>query len=209
MHHPGGRSYPSDRGQFVSDVFGVVGVPGGPAILVGFLSQTQAFGQLEITLKEDPASLHLWEDADQLLLEPGGSFSTDWACLLPLDMTLPDPLGDYLDLYAEVNHARVPDAAPVGWSSWYHYFQDITFDELMMNLNWVVEQNQELPLELVQLDDGFQSDVGDWYSFSESFPDGVSPAAAQISSNGLRQVSGWPRSLFDAVRVYSMITLNG
>ncbi len=186
MHHPGGGSYPGDRGHFVSDVFGVVGVPGGPAVLVGFLSQNQAFGQLEITLNEDSAALHLWEDADQLLLEPGGTFSTDWACLFPLDMTLPDPLGDYLGLYAEVNHARVPDAVPVGWSSWYHYFQDISFDELIKNLNWVAEQNQKLPFELVQLDDGFQADVGDWYGFSESFPDGVSPAAAQISSKGLR-----------------------
>lgn len=186
MHNPTARKYPTSRGHFVSDLFGVVGSPGEIAFLIGFLTQKQAFGQLEIALNKDPAGIRLWQDTDRVLLLEGQTFSTDWAILQPIDSGEVDSLEPYLSLFAQVNGARNDGFVPVGWCSWYHYFQDITEEALLNNVTWISNQNDKFRFNLIQLDDGFQAEVGDWYRFSTGFPEGVTGAASEIRDFGFR-----------------------
>lgn len=186
MHKATAASLPRDRGHFLSDMFGVTGRPGGPALLLGFLSQRQAFGQLEARLHDFTACLRLWEDADGLLLEEGVVFSSDWACLQPLDMQAAEPVSRYFSQLGKENKARTFSSVPAGWCSWYHYFQNITEKDVLENMDWIARRGEVLPLELVQLDDGFQSDIGDWYTFSSGFPDGPGRVARKIRAAGLR-----------------------
>jgi alpha-galactosidase len=39
-------------------------------------------------------------------------------------------------------------------------------------------------VELVQIDDGFEANVGDWFDFAPTFPDGVAPLANEIQAAG-------------------------
>ena len=45
-------------------------------------------------------------------------------------------------------------------------------------------QRARLPLQVIQIDDGFEAQVGDWSAFRPSFPEGVAPLAAEMRAAG-------------------------
>jgi alpha-galactosidase len=73
---------------------------------------------------------------------------------------------------------------PVGWCSWYQFLQKVTYKDIQLNLEACQRLRSILPLNFVQIDDGFESQVGDWLSFSERFPRGVAPLAQEIKQAG-------------------------
>ncbi|MBS1250673.1 MAG: Alpha-galactosidase [Chloroflexi bacterium] len=73
-----------------------------------------------------------------------------------------------------------------GWCSWYDYYQDITAEEVRANLGAAQEIKESLPLDVIQIDDGYQAEVGDWLSFDPAFPEGVRPLADEIKEAGFR-----------------------
>jgi alpha-galactosidase len=52
------------------------------------------------------------------------------------------------------------------------------------NLAAMAELWPQIPLQVCQIDDGFEACVGDWFSFSPAFPQGVQPLAAEIRAAG-------------------------
>ncbi|SHH51555.1 glycoside hydrolase family 36 protein [Thermosipho atlanticus] len=54
---------------------------------------------------------------------------------------------------------------PIGWSSWYYYFQNLTWEDVLRNLNFSIKY----PFEVFQIDDSWQKDIGDWEP-KENFP---------------------------------------
>jgi alpha-galactosidase len=76
--------------------------------------------------------------------------------------------------------ARVHAPYQVGWCSWYHYFHDITEDALRANL----AHNADWPFEVFQLDDGFQSAIGDWLTTNDKFPSSIERVASDIAAAG-------------------------
>ncbi len=71
-----------------------------------------------------------------------------------------------------------------GWCSWYHYFHAITEEALMANLRALEAMRSEYPLEVVQLDDGFQAALGDWTETNPRFPGGLEKIAREIRRAG-------------------------
>lgn len=57
--------------------------------------------------------------------------------------------------------------APTMWCSWYHYFTDVTEADVEENLAALDEL--DLPVEVLQLDDGYQAEIGDWLVESGRF----------------------------------------
>ena len=81
-------------------------------------------------------------------------------------------------------NARIGNAYQRGWCSWYHYFHAISEDTMRANLRALAAMRTEFPLEVVQLDDGFQSALGDWDSTNAKFPSGLAKLADEIRSAG-------------------------
>jgi len=69
----------------------------------------------------------------------------------------------------ECMDARVPDRAPTGWCTWYHYFTAVTADDVRENLDAL--ENWSVPVDVVQLDDGYETAFGDWRSLADGFED--------------------------------------
>jgi alpha-galactosidase len=194
-----GTPQPRQPGHFASDMFGVLGDRSRRlAILAGFLSQSEHFGSLEAWTHPSHPGLRMWANGDHARLDPQKSLSTDWACLCFLNPDEGDPLAPYLDAVARQNGIRLHPTGksqspnidpfgdiPVGWSSWYHFFDQVSASDVRSNLQAAAALQPDLPLDLVQIDDGFQTRVGDWYSHRPSFPQGVSPLAEEIRSAGL------------------------
>lgn len=49
---------------------------------------------------------------------------------------------------------------PAGWCSWYTYWNEVTAQDVIDNVN--VMERLNLPIEVVQIDDGYQAEIGDW-----------------------------------------------
>jgi alpha-galactosidase len=61
----------------------------------------------------------------------------------------------------------------------------VSAEDVRNNLNAIQNQRTNLPLDLVQLDDGFETQAGDWFDFRPSFPEGVRPLSNEIRRAGL------------------------
>ena len=90
-------------------------------------------------------------------------------------------LEDYADRTAVENNVRLRARNPVGWSSWYQYFTELTAVDLEKNLRLSAES--EIPFEVFQIDDGYERDIGDWLEVKEGFTP-LSDLARMIRARG-------------------------
>ncbi len=180
-----GTPQPKRSGQFSSNMFTVLGDrTARTGFLLGFLGQKQQFGSVYADFNA-PGGLEMWANCDNVRLDPGKKLETDWAVFNPVLLDHRDPLDKYLEAVARHNDVRVPAESPVGWCSWYHFYTHLSEADVRANLQTILAQQETLPIQLVQIDDGFESQVGDWFSFKPEFPNGVKPLAAEIHREGL------------------------
>ena len=183
-----GTPLPHRRGHFVSEMFGVLGDrTHRTGVLAGFLSQQEHFGSLEVWTDPHHPTLWMWAHGDGARLDPGAVAFTDWACLQFLHLDTADPLAPYLEAVARQHNldAAAEREIPTGWCSWYHFYEAVSAGDVRHNLQATRALRPEAPLQLIQIDDGFESQVGDWYTFGPGFPEGVAPLAAEIREAGM------------------------
>ncbi|MET7573800.1 glycoside hydrolase family 36 protein [Streptomyces sp. NPDC005492] len=72
-------------------------------------------------------------------------------------------LGDWADGLG----VTAPRPAPTVWCSWYEYFTVVTEDDIHENLRAM--DTLDLPIDVVQIDDGYQKALGDWLTLSGRF----------------------------------------
>jgi len=176
------------RGEFISDLYGVLLHPERKVgLLAGFLGQRQMFGQVHARLRSEASSLELVSPADGIVLGPSASLASDWACLQLVDLQKPLALDPYLCAVAKENGARKGAVSPTGWCSWYQFFAKVRGDRLAQNVDWVAQNRVRYPLEIVQLDDGYESHVGDWEHTHSDFD-----IPLEVVSRGIAQSGGTP-----------------
>ncbi len=61
-----------------------------------------------------------------------------------------------------------PEKILTGWCSWYYYYTKVCENDIISNLEFF-KNHPDLPLDLVQLDDGYQTAIGDWGTSTEKF----------------------------------------
>ncbi|QCC49038.1 glycoside hydrolase family 36 protein [Halobellus limi] len=92
-----------------------------------------------------------------------------------------DALTDLADAVGDRMDARVPESVPTGWCSWYHYFTDVTADDVRENAadldDWGVD------VDLVQIDDGYETAFGDWRTLAAGF-DSMAELRADVEAAG-------------------------
>lgn len=71
-----------------------------------------------------------------------------------------------------------------GWTSWYNYYTKITQDIILENAKHLADNR--IPIDTFQIDDGFQTAVGDWLSIKPEFPDGMKYLAGEIHRRGFK-----------------------
>ena len=100
-----------------------------------------------------------------------------------IDGNVADALVAFGDEWAARCGVRAIATPPSVWCSWYRYFLDVTPADIDENL--AAMDRFDLPVDVVQVDDGWQAGIGDWDAYSERFrtlPDLV----ARIHDRGRR-----------------------
>jgi alpha-galactosidase len=171
------------EGRFLSELMTVVASPSGDALLAGFTSTADQFSQL--WLDREDGLLSAASYADGMTLPPGSRLSSEQLYIEPSSTPLAS-MARYGRALGGSSEA-VPWPAPVsGWCSWYYYFQGVSEEAVLANLDVIASHGRELPFEYVQIDDGYQAEIGDWLTPNEKFPRGMGWIADQIHERGLK-----------------------
>ncbi len=92
---------------------------------------------------------------------------------------------EMMNRYADLLECRPGPAQPaLGWTSWYRHFNRI--DEAVIHHNLAGVQQSGLPFSWFQIDDGWQTAVGDWFSVKPAFPGGMGALSGRIRAAGLQ-----------------------
>lgn len=96
-----------------------------------------------------------------------------------------DLLDSYATLVKKENRVRLNPWNPVGWCSWYHYFGDLAWEDVVRNVETARGDRKSFPFEVFQVDDGYECDIGDWLKAKPDYPplDGLARA---ITRSGFR-----------------------
>lgn len=93
-------------------------------------------------------------------------------------------LGEWAEGFArKAGVAKLSPVAPF-WCSWYHYFTNVTADDIVENLHAI--DRMELDIRAVQIDDGYEAGIGDWLERAPGFPKPLSELTSQIHAAGKR-----------------------
>ena len=66
----------------------------------------------------------------------------------------------YGDRFGAASDARVSATAPRVWCTWYRYFEEVTAADVLENLRAI--EDRRLPVDVVQIDDGWSLGTGEW-----------------------------------------------
>ncbi|MBM73877.1 MAG: hypothetical protein CMK59_00645 [Proteobacteria bacterium] len=163
---------------------GLVGKKDGDSLLVGALSATRtrfwtAFSEEELWIVWGARGEAIQVEAgDKIKLDPvwikGGKD--------PYDLHI-----EYAQAAAKHLNVIPPEnPPPIGWATWYTYYEEISEDIIRANLSSAIELNglnNTSPITLFQIDDGWQERWGDWTA-NEHFPSGMTVLAEDIKEAG-------------------------
>jgi alpha-galactosidase len=134
---------------------------------------------------------------DDVILLPGDEREIEPLAFWHADESAARMASNFAALLGDHMRARISSPYQRGWCSWYHYFHAITEDAMLANLHALKELRAEYPIEVVQLDDGYQAALGDWDRTNAKFPSGLKKLAAEIRDAGF--IAGiWTAPFFAA-----------
>lgn len=93
---------------------------------------------------------------------------------------------DVFDRYfAAMQIKPLTDQKIRGYTSWYNYYQNISEEVVLRDLEALARATDRI--DTFQIDDGYQTAVGDWLSIDKKkFPNGMKPVADAIHAKGLQ-----------------------
>ncbi|MFW9900501.1 MAG: glycoside hydrolase family 36 protein, partial [Candidatus Thorarchaeota archaeon] len=80
---------------------------------------------------------------------------------------------DYAKIVRRYNIEKRLKPIPIGWCSWYYYYKEINQEEMIKNLEFFKKNKNRLPIDLIQLDDGYFKEIGDYSNINSKFPNGL------------------------------------
>lgn len=128
---------------------------GGEVAAIGAATFDRHFTEIELNSDGEITVQH---QLDFKSIEAGETIESDEIAFVP-----GADFGDALENYARITAAfnpRVKKPAPVGWCSWYYYGPDISADIIRENMYAL--KAAKVPADIIQIDDGWQKDRGDW-----------------------------------------------
>lgn len=181
MHHADAGV--SEQHELRSELVTALRDDTGSTAVIGFLGGWEHDGTIRVrTARDGSDEIEVWIEAylGGVQLEGGERRELHDVLLSRGDGDPSGLLESWAAALGTEAHARTAAPYQVGWCSWYHYFHDVTEGDLRSNL----ARAQEWPFEVFQLDDGFQSAIGDWLTTNDKFPTPIDGLAGAISAAG-------------------------
>lgn len=163
----------------------VLHTPGGHSLLLGFTSARDQGGVIAIQPALAGHRCTASSYAEGIALHSGETLRSE-TLLLVFDRDDPSALDEYARELATTMEARPWPHVTTGWCSWYYFFTAVSEEDVLRNLETLSAERHRMPLEYVQLDDGYQAHIGDWLTLNEKFPSGMRFLTDAIRAQGYR-----------------------
>lgn len=170
---------------------------GGPALILGWLSQHEQFGVVQVDRDLERVRLHC-SGHGQIMLHHNNNntharLTTDWAYaqLVHPHSYDEEPMANFLHAVAAYHRAEPMDRFGLltGWCSWYVYYENINAGLLRENFARLAKMRDQVPTNVAVVDDGYMTAWGDWDSLKpKAFPAGagLDVVARDIVAQGMR-----------------------
>ncbi|WP_205712201.1 glycoside hydrolase family 36 protein [Euzebya rosea] len=139
-------------------------------------------GPSTIIATDDPhrrmPSIRATVDGDRIRVTANGEVA-----ITEHDGDIPSALAAWGDALGRQLDVRIRPQAP-GWCSWYCHGPHVTDADVVTAVDAAVAA--DLPIDVVQVDDGYQADIGDWLDRNTAaFPRPLSALTARIADAGM------------------------
>ena len=166
--------YKYEKQAFHGYTYAYIKRPDGSAALTGSLNEERAYLIISYDKRENTVSIR--SDCENRLLEAGNAFTAIDA--VHYEGTVREVLLRYFENYGTCSRPRLR-----GYTSWYLHYQDINEEKIEAALAGIDSDN----FDLFQIDDGFETFVGDWLDIDEKkFPNGLEPIVEAVHAKGLK-----------------------
>jgi alpha-galactosidase len=175
------KSYPAARGRFHSYTYTYLRLSDGKVVLFGSLSEDEGYTIFDIDYTHRLVRIEK-ECTGTLVTQSYRAFS-----IFTYQGAEEEAFSRY---FAAFGGGRNPSAARLsstvtGWTSWYNYYTAISEDIILSNLEAYAEHTPEMePPVVFQIDDGYQTAVGDWLDIKPEFPRGMKFIAEAAAAKG-------------------------
>jgi len=168
------RKFSHRKGHFHGFSFATIGSDT-QKMFFGSLNEHEGFTILEYF--HDQATWSFTKDIVGCILR-------DRSCVLDL-VCLNGTSSEVYDSYFQLLGIQPPRMKhATGWTSWYHYYQNISEEIITKNLANFDDENL---IDFFQIDDGYQTAIGDWLSVDPAkFSQGMKPIADKIHAKGMK-----------------------
>ncbi|MEX6691196.1 alpha-galactosidase [Danxiaibacter flavus] len=131
----------------------------------------------------DRTRMRISFDCEDIVLQPGQSWKLEE--IMVTHGKDREKLYDEFTKAISQNHPRLQhDPAPNGWCSWYCFGPEVTAKNVDDNTDWIAKN---LPaFQYIQLDDGYQPQMGDWLDEGNAFGGKTPDVLKQIRDKGLQ-----------------------
>ncbi|MBW1710133.1 MAG: alpha-galactosidase [Deltaproteobacteria bacterium] len=152
------------------------------AALFGFTAQKKGYGELFLQNRQSPR-LTGQLDYGGKRLEPGETLPGErFAIFYDEAKTVLERFTAELGCQMD---ARLAEKSLTGWCSWYEFYTRVTEENIFQSTS-VLAEHPELNVDVVQLDDGYQTAIGDWRSLNKKFPSGLKALTEEVHRRGYK-----------------------
>ena len=167
--------YSRTRGHIHGFSYGYVKHDDGIFDFIGSLNENSGFTVIKIntqnnsvTVEKDCSGLHISDGYDGISLYLGSGTENEV----------------FDGYFAWLGIPPTAERPVYGYTSWYRHYQDINEKCIANDLEGLKNSGQKA--DIFQVDDGYQTAVGDWLSIDMSkFPNGMKPVADMIADAGI------------------------
>lgn len=168
-------SYPAKRGLFHSWNYSYYKLENGKLFFIGGINEDDAYTFIETNFLLGQIKVTKWVEGWEIsnptvLMEFFYGQDMEKKCF------------DQFYTFLNRPYPRVEQAA--GWTSWYHYYEKITEEIIIENLD--AFKSSQIPISFFQIDDGFQEKTGDWLDINKKFPNGMKFLADKIKQDNIQ-----------------------
>ncbi|KAF7728810.1 hypothetical protein EC973_005436 [Apophysomyces ossiformis] len=153
--------------------------PNGELLFLGSTSEDSGYTYFKADFQNN--QLSIYKDVFGKVLPAATTLSLNIFITKKDYIELKDIWNEYASYYPR--HIDTPSRHLTGWTSWYNTYERVTEKDVVDNLEAFKEHGY--PIDVFQIDDGFERAIGDWLDVAtEKFPKGMQYLATEIQKAG-------------------------
>jgi alpha-galactosidase len=167
--------------RFLDEVITLYSSADRKGIAIGAVGPGVSYVHFNFRVDKENILAEIVSKMDDILIEPGEIRESEE--VLFLAQPYKEALTNIFSWIAETHNARKYRNPIYGWCSWYDRYFDIDETHILKIADAVKELRGNIPIEVIQLDDGWQGSPGNW-SANSKFPRGMKHIADKITEAG-------------------------